>query len=66
MSLGVFDELCAGLNVPFAPGRNNLDRRIERIGGQLKANLVIALAGGAMRNGIGTYLSCCGDQVLGD
>ena len=46
------DQLGAAGQVPFAPGRNHLDVRVQRIGGQFKPHLIVAFAGGAMRHGI--------------
>ena len=54
------------LKLPFAPGRDDLDVGVQRIGGELEAHLVIALAGGAMGHGIGAGLAGDLDQALGD
>lgn len=56
----------ARAQVPFAPGRDHLDRGIKGIGGQLEADLVIALAGGAMGNGVGAGFLSDFDKALGD
>ena len=43
-----------GLAEPFiAPGRDNLQLRRERGGGEFKTRLVVALAGGTVRDGVG-------------
>ena len=63
---GEIDEVGAALELPFAPGRDDLDVGIERIGGEFEAHLVIALAGGAMGDGIGAGLGGDLDQPLGD
>ena len=64
--LGEVDEVGARLEVPFAPRRDDLDVRVERIGGELEAHLVVALAGGAVGDGIGAGLMRDLDQPLGD
>ena len=64
--LGEVDEVGAALELPFAPGRDDLDVGIERIGGEFEAHLVIALAGGAMGDGVGAGLGGDLDQALGD
>jgi hypothetical protein len=45
---GKIDQVGARLERPVAPGRDDLDVRVERIGRQFEPDLVIALAGGAM------------------
>ncbi len=64
--LGIGHQFFARQQVPFAPGRDHLDVRHQRIGAQLEAHLVVALAGGAVRDGLGA--GCFGDlhQPLGD
>ncbi len=66
MRLGEFDELGARLELPLPPRRDDLDVGIERIGGELKAHLIVALAGGAMRDRIGAGLVGDFHQPLGD
>ena len=44
----VSHELLAGVEVPLTPGRDHFDAWLERIGAQLEAYLVIALAGSAV------------------
>jgi hypothetical protein len=63
---GEIDQVGARPKIPFAPRRDDPDIRVERIGGELEADLVIALAGGAVGNGVGA--GCMGDldQPLGD
>lgn len=75
-SFGLWDRdsvcLCIGqktgsaVEVPFAPGCNDLDVWLEGIVAQLKADLIVSLAGGAMRDGIGAHLACDFDLALGD
>ena len=64
--LGEFEEMGAALERPVAPGRDDLDVGVQRIGGQFEADLVIALAGRAVRDGVGAGLGGDLDQVLGD
>jgi hypothetical protein len=54
------------LNDQSRHGRDHLDVRVERIGRQFEAHLVVALAGRAMRNGIGAGFGGDLDQPLGD
>jgi hypothetical protein len=42
------------LNIPLAPGRNNLELRRERFISQLEPNLVVAFTRAAVREGVGT------------
>ena len=50
------DQLAAARQIPFAPGGDDFDVGVQRIGGQLEPHLVIAFAGGTMRHCIGTGL----------
>ena len=52
VGLGVVDLLVAALDVPLAPGGDDLHARREALDGQLKAHLVVALAGGAVGDGV--------------
>ena len=63
---GKFQQLGPAGQVPFAPGRDHLDVRVQRIGGQFKPYLIVALAGGTVRHGIGADLGCDLDQPLGN
>ncbi len=63
---GEFEQMCAALERPVAPGRDDLDVGVQRIGRKLETDLVVALAGRAMRDGIGTGLGGNLDQVLGN
>src|SRR5690606_22515578 len=64
--LAVGHQCVAGGQVPFAPGGDHLDARLERIGAELETDLVVALAGGAMGNGVGAGLVGDLDQALGN
>ena len=59
-------QVLAALEAPFAPRRDDLDRRIERVIGQLEADLVVALAGRAMTDRVGADLVGDLDLLLGD
>jgi hypothetical protein len=55
-----------GSQVPFAPGRDHADAGLQGVGAELEAHLVIALARGAVGNGIGAGLVGDFHQALGD
>ena len=56
--LGEVDQVGARLELPFPPRRDDLDVGVERIGGQLEAHLVVALAGRAMGDRVGAASAC--------
>ena len=64
--LGVVDQRGARGEAPFAPGRDDLDVGLERIGRELEPHLVVALAGRAVGDGVGADLARDLDQALGD
>ena len=64
--LGIGEQLLARVQIPFAPRGDHLDARHQRIGGQLEAHLVVALARGPMRDRVGTGFLGDLDQALGD
>ncbi len=66
MLLGERDQVAARVEVPFPPRRDHLDVGVERIIGELEAHLVVALARGAMRHGIGAGQLGDLDLALGD
>ncbi len=63
---GIGQRVLAGANIPLAPGGDDLERRVERLIGQLKAHLVVALAGAAVGHGVGPFGLGHGDLPLGD
>ena len=64
--LGVGDELAARAEVPDAPRGNDADAGLEGVVGELEAHLVVALAGGAVGDGVGSLLAGDLDLPLGD
>jgi len=60
------DQVGAALELPLAPGGDDLDVGVQRIGRQLEADLVVALAGGAVGDCISPRLGGDLDQALGD
>ena len=68
---GEFDQARAAGQVPFAPGRDDLHIRLQRVIAEFKPHLVIALAGRAMRHrisahGFGDFNLALGDQRARD
>ena len=51
---------------PFAPRRDDLDVGLERVGGELEAHLIVALAGRAMGDRVRPDFAGDLDQPLGD
>ena len=66
VGLGVVDFLVPGLDVPLPPGGDDLHLRSEPLDGQFKPDLVVALAGGAMGNGVGPFRQGDFRQLLAD
>ena len=64
--LGELNEARAACQVPFAPGRDHLHIGLQRVVAEFKAHLVIALAGCAVRHGIGTHGFSDFNLALGD
>ena len=64
--VGVLQQLFTRQQVPLAPGRYHADIGHQRIGAQLEAHLVVALAGGAVRDGVGAGLAGQFHHALGD
>ena len=63
---GVLDQLGARVQVPLPPRRDHPDVRLERVVGELEADLVVALAGRAVGDGVGADLAGDLDLALGD
>ncbi len=61
-----FEQMRAALECPVAPWSDDLDVRVQRISGKLKANLIVTLAGCAVRNSVGAGLLGDFNEVLGD
>ena len=59
------DESFPGVEIPFAPRRNDLDVRVKRIGIQLETNLVVAFARGTVRYRVGTRFLSDPHQMSG-
>ena len=64
--LGISHQLLARQQIPFAPRRDDLDVRVQRIGAQFEAHLVVALAGRAVRDGLCAGLVGDLNQTFGD
>ena len=52
MRLSVGDLLLAGVELPEAPRGDDVHLRSERMDGQLEADLIVALAGAAVADGV--------------
>ncbi len=66
MLLGIIEEAGARIQIPLAPGCYDLDVRGECVIAELEADLVVALAGGTMGDGIGADPMGDLDLALGD
>ena len=62
--IGVGQQLVARQEIPFPPGRDDLDIRHQGVGTKLKPHLIISLAGCAMRDGVSLLLPCNLHQAL--
>ena len=63
---GVVDLLVAGEPHPDAHRRNDLEPRVQGVRRDVEADLVVALAGAAVRDGVGILLRRDLDEELGD
>ncbi len=61
-----FDQLRAAGQVPFAPRADHLDVRLQAVVAELEANLIIALAGGAVCDSVRAQFLRNLDLSLGD
>src|SRR5699024_4702741 len=66
VGLGVVDLLVAALDVPLTPGGDDGHIGAESLQGQLEADLVVALAGAAVADGVCALLDGDVGQRLGD
>ena len=66
MLFGPCDQCGAAGQIPFAPRGDDLDARLQRIGGKFKAHLIVALAGSAVGDSVGTGLAGDLDEALGN
>ena len=66
MFRGVGHEFRARCQVPLTPWRDDLDVGAQRVIAKFETYLVIALAGGAVRHGVGANLVGDLDLALGD
>src|SRR5699024_3032986 len=66
VSLGVVDLLVTALDVPLTPGSDDGHVGGQGLEGQLKTDLVVALAGAAVADGVGAFLDGDLGQGLGD
>ncbi len=63
---GIVERVLAAADVPLAPGGDDVQAWVEGHDGQLEADLVVALAGGAMGHGVGAFHLGDLDHALGD
>ena len=66
VGLGVFDLFLTGLDAPLTPGGDDGHVGGKVLDGQLEADLVVALAGAAVDDGVGPFLDGDVHQALGD
>ena len=66
MFRAVGDEIRTSLKFPFPPRRHYLDIRLQRIIRKFKTNLIVALAGRTVSDGISTFAPCDLDLSLCD
>ena len=66
VGLSVVDLLVAGHDVPLTPGGDDLQLGSKALDGQLETHLVVALAGAAVADGVGTLGLGDLHQLLGD
>ncbi len=66
VGLGVAQQLLARIEIPFAPRCNDLHVGHQRIGAELEADLIVALAGRTVGDRVGAGLARNLDEALGD
>ena len=66
MGLGVVDLLVTGFDIPLTPGSNDLHVGSKVLDGQLETDLIVALAGAAVGDGVGTFGNGDLGQLLAD
>ena len=66
MLFRIGEELLARGEVPLAPRRDHLDVGLQRVVAELEADLVVALAGRAVRHGVGACLARDFNLTFGD
>ena len=66
MGLGIVDLLITAFDIPLPPRCDDLHLRCKPLDGQLEPDLVVALAGAAMADGVGPLLFGDLHQALGD
>ena len=66
MLLGVVEAVFARLQVPLAPGHDDLQLRRQRLVGVLEAHLIVALAGAAVGDSCRSFAQCNFDLILRD
>ena len=63
---GEVQQGLAGLEVPLAPGGDHADVRLQGVVAEFEADLIVALAGGPVADGVGADLTRDLDLALGD
>ena len=66
MLFRILEQLPARSQVPFAPGRDHVDTRLQRVVAEFEAHLVVAFAGRAVTYRVGPRAACDLDLALGD
>ena len=64
--LGEVQQVFAALELPFTPGRDDADVGLQRVVAELEADLVVALAGGTVTDGVGADHAGDLDLAFGD
>ena len=64
--LGIGDQLGARSQIPFSPWGDDPDIGLLRVIGEFETNLIIALAGGTVRNSVSTHFAGNFDLAFGN